>query len=353
MSSPFSTQPTSFTSSLYSRVTTGAVGQGALYTIYVLAIAVVIIVVILIADNIYPFLPVNPISGPSSQARNGKRFWKSADSSTENLVVPAADSPTVRADVYTVTAQVVIGDSRTPSLGNFRHILHRGSNPCSLTAGEPGSTGHAGILMADLPSSIESSYKGQGLPAIMNPGLFLDKYKNDMHVFVHTRGNEDGISTLWLESLTVEDLPLNTPLNVGVICNDKNLEVYINCKLYSTLLLKGTPFLPSASNQWFGRYCASPMYGVVKNLQLWDAALGSSDYAQMCRSISLGDIDLPSACPSSPAASSMYSSLQPSISSLPGASASSLSGASSLSSVSSLSRASTQGSSILSGIISS
>jgi len=304
-------------SGLTSRVAYGDIGKGALNTIYLLAIVVVVIVVILIADNYYPFLPVNPISGPSSQARNGKRFWASADSSTENLVVPANLSPTVRADVYTVTAQVVIGDSRTPTQGLYRHILHRGSNPCSLTSSQPGSTGHAGILMSSLPSSIEASYKEHGLPALMNPGLFLDNYKNDMHVFVHTRGNE---GALWLETITVEDLPLNTPLSIGVICNGQNLEVYVNCKLYSTKLLKGIPFLPTEANQWFGRYCVSPMYGVVRNLQLWDAALGASDYAQMCRSLSFDSIDIPKACPSSytppPAAAASVSSMMTSASSL-------------------------------------
>jgi hypothetical protein len=306
-----------WTSALTSRVAYGDVGKGALNTIYLLAIVVVIIVVILIADNYYPFLPINPISGPSSQARNGKRFWASADSSTENLVVPADVSPTVRADIYTMSVQIVIGDSRTPALGLYRHIIHRGSNPCTLTASAPGSTGHAGILMSSLPSSIEASYKEEGLPAFMNPGLFLDNYKNDMHVFVHTRGGE---GALWLELVTVEDLPLNTPISVGVVCNGLNLEVYINCKLYSTKLLKGTPFLPAVSNQWFGRYCASPMYGVVRNLQLWDAALGSSDYAQMCRSLSFSDIDIPKACPTSytppPAVVASASSLAAAASSL-------------------------------------
>lgn len=270
---------------------------GARYTIYILAIVVVVVVVLLIADNYYPFLPINPISGPSSQARNVKRFWSSADASTENLVVPASESPTLRADTYTVSVQLAIGDSRTPSLGKFRHILHRGSNPCALTATTAGPTGHAGIHISDLPKITETPYTDQGLPAIMNPGLFLDNYKNDMHVFIHTRGTESGGEVLWLESMTVEDLPLNTPISVGIVCNGKNLEVYLNCKLYSTMLLKGQPYLPVVSNQWFGRYCASPMYGVVKNLQLWDTALGSSDYAQMCRIPVFGPIDIPNVCP--------------------------------------------------------
>jgi hypothetical protein len=130
----------------------------------------------------------------------------------------------------------------------------------------------------------------------MNPGLFLDKYKNDLHVFVHTRGQNNGKEVLWLESTTVEDLPLNTPLSVGVVSNGKNVEVYVNCQLYSTLLLKGTPYLPTSANQWFGKYCAFPMFGIVKNLQLWDTALNADDYRAMCRSLSLGSLNMPT-CP--------------------------------------------------------
>ena len=73
----------------------------------------------------------------------------------------------------------------------------------------------------------------------MNPGLFLDAYKNDMHIFIHTQGTENNMSVLFLESLTVQDLPLNTPFTIGVVCNGSTLEVYLNCSLYSTMMLKG------------------------------------------------------------------------------------------------------------------
>jgi len=97
--------------------------------LYLLAIAVVVITVILIVDNFVPFLPASPFSGTSSQARSVKKFWKNSSVSSENMIVPASASPTVRADVYTMSVQFAIGDSRTPSLGQFRHILHRGNNP--------------------------------------------------------------------------------------------------------------------------------------------------------------------------------------------------------------------------------
>ena len=275
------------------RLPMGQIASGAITMIYILLIVVGILTCILIADRYYPFLPMNPFGGPSALARDVKRFWTTASYSSENLIVPETESPTDHADIYSMSVQLVLGDSRTPSLGQFRHILHRGSNPCGIT-----SSGVAGITADAIPSGNEG-YKTTGLPAIMNPGVFLDKYKNDIHVFVHTLGTENKKEVLLLESMTVEDLPLHTPLNLGIICNGKNLEVYLNCKLYSTILLKGTPYLPKSDNKWFGRYCAFPMYGIVKNLQLWPTALAIDDYKNMCPTMSIGPIEMPKMCPTS------------------------------------------------------
>jgi len=259
------------------------------YVIYALAIGITIGVVVMIADNFYPFLPVNPISGPSAAARAGRSFWSAGG---ENLMVPAAESPTVNPTNYSMSVQLMIGDSRPLITNQFRHVAHRGSNPVGLAATKSGTSGHAGIQIADIPDAPQA-YKTLGLPSIMNPGLFLDKNKNDLHVFVHTTDKE----TLWLESLTIEDLPLATPLTIGVICNGKTLEVYLNCRLYSTLLLKGRPYLPKADNQWFGRYGAFPVSGIVKNLTLWDTPLGTTDYTLMCRNPSFDKTGLPETCP--------------------------------------------------------
>lgn len=259
------------------------------YVIYVLAIAVTISVIVLVADSVFAFLPANPFGA----VRAGKKFWTSSPPDSENLIVPAKMSPSVTPDNYTVTVQLMVGDSRTPSIGRYRHILHRGSNPCGLTSSVAGPSGHAGIQVGDIPATAEASYKGIGLPAVMNPGLFLDKQRNDLHVFVHTKSNT---GTLWLESVTVADVPLGTPITVGVVCNGRTLEVYLNCRLYSTLLLKGTPYLPSANNQWFGRYGAFPMSGLVKDLHIWDAPLNSSDYMTTCRSVTFNKKELPATC---------------------------------------------------------
>jgi hypothetical protein len=112
------------------------------YVIYALAIGITIGVVLMIADNFYPFLPVNPISGPSAAARAGKSFWSAEG---ENLMVPATESPTVNPTNYSMSVQLMIGDSRPLMTNQFRHVAHRGSNPAGLAATKSGTTGHAGV----------------------------------------------------------------------------------------------------------------------------------------------------------------------------------------------------------------
>ena len=280
-----------------------AEGSPLVYGFYAIAIGVVVAIVLIIVDAKWPFLPLNPVAGPSAAARAGRTFWKPSND-TENLFVGSDQSPITQPDVWTMSLQLMIGDSRAPDLGKFRHVAHRGANPCGLSpAAGKQATGHAGIQKGDLDPSTDPNYIAVGLPAIMNPGLFLDKYKNDLHIFIHTLGREavDGQedSVLWLESTTIEDLPLGAPITVGLVCNGKQLEVYLNCRLYSTMMLRGTPYLPNGNNNWFGRYCAYPFSGIVQNLQLWGTALSSGDYAKMCTAPAASSMDsrLPSSCP--------------------------------------------------------
>ena len=274
---------------------------GVKYVIYGLLIVIIVASGLLLADYFYPFLPFSVVSGPSPAARAGKRFWTTLPADAENLIVSGDASPTKQPDVWAVSFQMIIADSRTPAIGRFRHVLHRGANPCDLAAAQSqsGSTGHAGIQPGDLPPNTDPGYVTDGLPAIMNPGFMLDRYKNDLHVFVHTRGRESGNQVLWLESATIEDLPINQPLTVGAVCNGSTLEIYLNCRLYSTTLLRGRPYLPPAENQWFGRYCAFPFAGLVQNLQLWGDALNSSDMIAVCGGTpSFSAAKMPNICPS-------------------------------------------------------
>ena len=269
-------------------------GYGGRYVIYTLIAAICIGVGLVIADAFYPFLPMNPLGGPSNSARQGKTFWRTAIGDGENLIIPADQSPTKQSDVYSMTIQIAISDTRSPSLGKFRHILHRGANPCGLNWNPSGSSGTSGITFGSLtPSSEVTAYGTNGLPIIMNPGIFLDPYKNDIHIFVHTtRG-----TTLLLETATVADVPLGQTINLGLICNKKTLEVYVNCRLYTTLLFSGTPYLPVNNYNWYGRYCSFPFLGALMNLTLWDAALPSADIRKMCPSSTIKEI--PDTCAAS------------------------------------------------------
>ena len=125
----------------------------------------------------------------------------------------------------------------------------------------------------------------------MNPGLFLDKYTNDLHIFVNST---DSAGRIILETLTVSDLPLGQTIAIGLVSNGKSLEVYVNCRLYTTLLYAGKPYLPKTNNVWYGRYCAFPFLGSVQNLTLWDAPLMTQDVIRICRTSPI--TDAPSTC---------------------------------------------------------
>jgi hypothetical protein len=273
--------------------------------IFILFIGIAVGVLLLIVDVYYPFLPINPISGPSAVARQGKTFWSGITVDAQNLMVPSTVSPTQTADDYTVSIQILLQDSRTPSNGRYRHILHRGVNPCGLSVTQPGPTGHSNIQLSDIPDP-EPSYAETGIPSFVNPGLFLDPVTNDLHMLVHTLGTDTaGTRALLLEGATVEDLPLNTPITIGVVLSGQSLEIYTNCRLYSTTLLRGKPQLPNKElTAWFGRACAFPFTGAVQNLALWSSALNSGDYLQVCRSGDFSKVNLTPVCPTAAASGS-------------------------------------------------
>ena len=266
------------------------------YVIYFLVVVIVVIIIITVVDVFFPFLPMNPI-GPSVIARSSTTFWTSDG---ENLFIPVSKAPALPPTNYSMTIQMMIGDSRPQTTGQLRHVVHRGRNPTGpgLGLGLP-PTPSIPIIPNSLPIltpvnpniPIQSGYSTTGLPDFMNPGLLLDNYTNDLHVYIHTHNSNT--NTMLLESVTIEDLPTRTPLNVGIICNGNTIEVYLNCRLYSTLLLKGTPFLTSPDNEWFGKFGTFPMIGLIKNLQLWSSAIGPTDYMSICKTPSFDNDTLP------------------------------------------------------------
>jgi hypothetical protein len=96
---------------------------GLKYLIYVLAVTILIATIVIIVDQFFPFLPINPVGGPSAAARAGKVFWRTLDSNTENMIVPASDSPTKQAALYTMSVQMIIGDRPRRCPGNRRTAI--------------------------------------------------------------------------------------------------------------------------------------------------------------------------------------------------------------------------------------
>ena len=266
-----------------------------MYAVYTILIGIIICVVLLTIDFFYPFLPGNPLTGPSAMARAGSKFWGGSDAA-QNLIVPAEDAPTKLPAVWSASFQFTLQDSRVPQKnGYYRHILHRGSNPFNISATRPGPSGHAGLQLTDIQGDTDQSYRQNGLPTIMCPGVMLDPYKNDLHIFMHTRAADSGL--LLLESATIEDVPLETPITIGLICNQKVLEIYINCRLYDTLLLKGSPHDPPTMGNWYGRYGAFPAQGKINGLTLWSGPLVIRDYMMVCTVGAPSDTSAGPSCP--------------------------------------------------------
>jgi hypothetical protein len=63
----------------------------------------------------------------------------------------------------------------------------------------------------------------------------ISKY-NDLSVYISTHYNPE-------EKISVEDIPLQKWLHIAVILDNRNLDVFVNGKLYTTKVLKGIPIV--------------------------------------------------------------------------------------------------------------
>jgi hypothetical protein len=153
--------------------------------------------------------------------------------------------------------------------GPYRHIMHRGSKELLATTqnGIPLS-GCAPAGVGELPPF--------GLPARMNPGIFVDPNINDIIIFVDTMNG----ATPYRESVRIVDVPLDTPFQLGVILNGQVLEVYLNCKLEVTKVLAGVP--REIENEWYGISGRANAQAQIQNLMIWMSALAAEDLRPLC-----------------------------------------------------------------------
>ena len=75
-----------------------------------------------------------------------------------------------------------------------------------------------------------------------NCNIWLDKSSNKLHVHVPTYNNTNGIK------LEVFDLPLQKWLNISIALDNRNLDIWVNGKLYNSKYLNNIPKLVEKSS---------------------------------------------------------------------------------------------------------
>jgi len=178
-----------------------------------------------------------------------KVVWPPSGTST-NMTAAPSQFGVLLDNSYSFNMDLVVKESRTnDASGNHRHIFHRGSSVSSTE-----------------------------LPKRMNPGVFLDPVTNDLLIFVDTLGDNEG----YRESLRIADIPLTTPFHLGLVLNNRTLDVYINCRLEETKLLKGSP--KTVENSLYGVAGPNAAPVQLQNVYTWTYALGADDMTSLCGS---------------------------------------------------------------------
>ena len=198
-------------------------------------------------------------------------YWKPIGPFT-NLTIPEGQLiKDFNNDTYSLTLEVLLNNSRNywNEDGPYRHIAHRGSNELVKKTVD-------GIVVSGCSASSNGTLPPFGLPKRMNPGIFLDPNVNDILVFVDT---SNGTET-FRESVRIQDVPLDIPVRLGIVLNQRVLEVYINCGLEVTKLLSQKPKL--VENNWYGIAGPAAAQAQIQNFYLWNRSLPSTDIKYIC-----------------------------------------------------------------------
>jgi len=219
-------------------------------------------------------------------------FWRPGEKTNPedpyNLTLTTKEFPMSSPETYSMGLEIIVGDTRSnDKFGPYRHIIHRGSGDLSkfIDTTFPGSApkGSGGLL--------------DGLPTQMNPGVFIDQFSNDLIIFIDTDPVKLGDQS-FRESIRIPDIPLKRGFYLNLTVHDQLLEVYMNCRLVATKLLKGKP--RGVDNDWYGRVGFSRASAIIQNLSLWDINLYATEIRNMCPGISITNKNItPSSCTSS------------------------------------------------------
>jgi len=92
-----------------------------------------------------------------------------------------------------------------------------------------------------------------------NPGVWLNPITNDMRIVVQTilecggGGGSDSSTPFYLEFIDIPNIPIGEFFQLGLVCSEKKVEVYLNGYLSKTKILMGsTTNDKSNSNIYFG-----------------------------------------------------------------------------------------------------
>lgn len=242
-----------------------------LYT--VLAIFIVCVILMLLKVQI-PWEKLNPIPRKYSTYMKAYKYWPPSGI-FQNLKVLEKDAVKLSDSYYSLSIECVLYNTRNymSTEGPYRHILHRGSDELAATTVGGIITGcGSGNSYGDLPPF--------GLPKRLNPGIFLDPNVNDILVFVDTVGNG---ASVYRESIRIPDIPLDIPFRLQIVVNERLVEIYINCKLETTRLLKAIPRY--VENSWYGISGSASADAQIQNLNIWSFPLTASDIRPLCPSI--------------------------------------------------------------------
>jgi hypothetical protein len=199
--------------------------------------------------------------------------WKLSPFFT-NLTVKGSEVPGFLPDEYSTSLDVVLKETRVykGSDGPWRQIFHRGSDELAATTLQGALKASCGTAGGNGP------LPPFGLPKRMNPGVFLDPNVNDLIIFIDTERGGD----LYRESVRIKDIPMDMPFRIGLVMKGKVLEVYLNCRLEVSKILKGTP--RSVENNWYGLSGSAAAQAQIQNLYIWKRALPADQIGSVCSS---------------------------------------------------------------------
>lgn len=221
------------------------------------------------------------------------KLWKSGEVVQFTGLVASQDTypdlKRISSDIYTVSVEMIWYNTRTMPVENapFRHILHRGS-----------SIGFERLVPINIPN-VSCNARGQfatlpakGLPAQMNPGIFADPITNDLCIFITTTPSQTlppqdvtVHGTSHSEMIRVSDIPLDKPFSLKLIMQKNYVEVYIDCRLEVTKILKHMP-ITLTNKSWYGLSGNANLMAQIQNLTLWNSALPSNLITKKCPTIS-------------------------------------------------------------------